>query len=109
MASVGRTFTEADRETSEPVVIVSEEFARAAWPGGEDPIGRRVKPVRPGSEPSWMTVVGLVRDVKEDRFNARIDRAVWYVPYAAPALTNAIFAAAGRRVRRLPVCPEDLA
>jgi putative ABC transport system permease protein len=29
-----------------------------------------------------MTVVGLVEDVKEDRINVRIDRPVWYVPFA---------------------------
>jgi len=29
-----------------------------------------------------MTVVGVVGDVKEDLFNYRINRPVWYVPYA---------------------------
>jgi putative ABC transport system permease protein len=29
-----------------------------------------------------MTVVGVVADVKEDRFNFRIARPVWYLPYA---------------------------
>ena len=29
-----------------------------------------------------MTVVGVVKDVKEDRFNFRIARPVWYAPYA---------------------------
>ena len=29
-----------------------------------------------------MTVVGVVKDVKEDRFNFRIARPVWYVPYS---------------------------
>ena len=29
-----------------------------------------------------MTVVGVVKDVKEDRFGFRIDRPVWYLPYA---------------------------
>ena len=29
-----------------------------------------------------MTVIGVIRDVKEDLFNYRVNRPVWYVPYA---------------------------
>src|SRR5437763_13648756 len=29
-----------------------------------------------------MTVIGVVRDMKEDLFNYRVNRPVWYVPYA---------------------------
>jgi putative ABC transport system permease protein len=29
----------------------------------------------------WYTVAGVVDDVKEDRFNFRVDRPVWYLPY----------------------------
>ena len=36
----------------------------------------------PGQTFPWMTVVGVVKDVKEDLFNYRINRPVWYVPYA---------------------------
>jgi ABC-type antimicrobial peptide transport system permease subunit len=30
----------------------------------------------------WYTVVGVVDNIKEDRFNFRIDRPVWYLPYS---------------------------
>ena len=77
----GRLIDESDRACKPPVVVISEELARQAWPG-EDPLGKRLKRVRPGQVFPWMTVVGVVKDVKEDLFNYRINRPVWYVPYA---------------------------
>ncbi|HZU25346.1 MAG TPA: ABC transporter permease, partial [Bryobacteraceae bacterium] len=38
----GRSFNSGDRDSSRPVVIVNEEFARHFWPG-KNPIGRRVR------------------------------------------------------------------
>ncbi len=76
----GRLIDKGDRAESLPVVVVSQEFARQAWPG-EDAIGKRVRRIRIGQTFPWMTVVGVVSDVKEDRFNYRINRPVWYVPY----------------------------
>lgn len=76
----GRLIDGNDRAGSLPVVVVSQEFARQAWPG-EDPIGKRVRRIRAGQNFPWMTVVGVVKDVKEDLFNYRINRPVWYVPY----------------------------
>ena len=77
----GRLIDKNDRVDTLPVVVVSEEFARQAWPG-TDPIGKRVRRVRAGQTFPWMTVIGVVKDVKEDLFNYRINRPVWYVPYA---------------------------
>jgi len=63
-------------------VVITEELARQAWPG-EDPIGRRIRRGRSTDTTNpWLTVVGVVGDVKEDRFNFRTDRAAWYLPYA---------------------------
>jgi len=81
----GRLIDKGDRAETLPVVVVSQEFARQAWPG-EDAVGKRVRRVRVGQSFPWMTVVGVVSDVKEDRFNYRINRPVWYVPY--PQLEN---------------------
>src|SRR5438034_569947 len=77
----GRLIDESDRAGKSPVVVVSEELARQAWPG-EDPLGKRIKRVRPNQDFPWMTVIGVVKNVKEDLFNYRINRPVWYVPYA---------------------------
>jgi len=77
----GRLIDENDRAEGLPVVVVSQQFARQAWPN-EDAIGKRVRRIRPGQTFPWMTVVGVVKDVKEDLSNYRINRPVWYVPYA---------------------------
>ena len=60
----GRAFTDEDSGTSQPVAVLSESTARRFW-GDENPIGKRVKITwPPGSDNPWMTVVGVVGDVK---------------------------------------------
>ena len=79
--SEGRLIEEGDRADTLPVVVISKEFARREWPG-ESALGKRVRPGHPPAPTTpWYTVVGVVDDVKEDRFNFRIDRPVWYLPY----------------------------
>jgi putative ABC transport system permease protein len=58
----GRDFRESDTRDAPGVVMVNEALARQQWPG-EDPIGRRLRVGR-GSAGPWMTVVGLVRDIR---------------------------------------------
>jgi len=61
----GRSFDERDNLNAPRVCIVSENLAQRLWPG-QEPLGRRLmhgKP-DPGDEPDWMTVVGVVRDVR---------------------------------------------
>jgi putative ABC transport system permease protein len=58
----GRDFTESDTRESAAVVIVNETLARQHWPGA-DPVGRRLRIGR-GSSDRWMTVVGVVSDIR---------------------------------------------
>jgi len=57
----GRDFTRDDRVGSEPVALVSEDFARAAWPN-EDALGKRVS--TNGEKGPFMTVVGVAREAQ---------------------------------------------
>jgi putative ABC transport system permease protein len=66
----GRYFDDRDASGAPPVVIVNETLARRFWPS-EDPVGKRLgfglshQPAAPGQpEPSWLTVVGVVGDVR---------------------------------------------
>jgi putative ABC transport system permease protein len=83
----GRLLNGQDHAGAPLVVVISEELERRAWPG-ESALGKRVRRGRADQiDRPWMTVVGVVKDVKEDRFNYRIDRPVWYVPYAQQETT----------------------
>jgi predicted permease len=60
----GRDFTDRDTEGKPAVVIVNEKLARKFWPGG-DAMGKRLTLDDPRKNPVWMTVVGVVRNVKQ--------------------------------------------
>jgi putative ABC transport system permease protein len=59
----GRYFTDADSDEAPPVVIVNQAFARRYWPG-EDAVGKRITKGDPQKNPVWITIVGVVGDVK---------------------------------------------
>jgi predicted permease len=60
----GRYFTPQDDPNSPLVAIIDESMARRYWPG-QDPIGKRFKGQDPrGHNDDWLTVVGVVRDMR---------------------------------------------
>ena len=59
----GREFTESDTAGQPAVAIVSESFARR-FLGDQDPIGLRIRQGGDNAEIPWMTVVGVVGDVR---------------------------------------------
>ena len=60
----GRELTEQDKADSTPVAVISETTARLFWPG-EDPLGKRIKVGESASTNQWLTVVGVVKDVRQ--------------------------------------------
>ena len=76
----GRVFDEHDGQPgSERVVIVNETLASRHWPG-QDPIGKRLRLGDAASTQPWMTVVGVVGDVRQRSLDTPI-RAAMYVPH----------------------------
>jgi putative ABC transport system permease protein len=57
----GRVFTADDATGRPPVAIVSRGFAKRYFPG-QDPVGKRC---RYGDTNPWMTIVGVVGDVRQ--------------------------------------------
>jgi putative ABC transport system permease protein len=70
----GRAFTAADAKASPQTVIVNQAFAERYWPG-ENPLGRRLS-----NEDEWMTVVGVVGDIRQSGLDQEAAPHV-YAPY----------------------------
>jgi putative ABC transport system permease protein len=60
----GHDFSASDNAQSPAVAIVSQSAARRLWPG-EDPIGKRLSEEDNPGPKDWVTVVGVVEDVKQ--------------------------------------------
>ncbi len=78
----GRTFTEADNETTAPVAIVNEAFVKRFFKSDEDPIGQHFGLDEPQNVGTF-TIVGVVRDARWQSFQFRLPpRPMFYVPLA---------------------------
>jgi predicted permease len=76
----GRAFDERDDEQSPGVVVVNESMARRYWPGVES-VGRRIRLASSPADAPWLTVVGVVRDVKQQSWEEEAGPEM-YLPYA---------------------------
>jgi len=57
----GRDLAEGDGLQAPGVVVINDYLARRYWPG-EVPIGKRITFDDPAKNPSWLTVVGVVKN-----------------------------------------------
>jgi putative ABC transport system permease protein len=74
----GRLLGEQDGAEAPGVVLASESLARRFWPG-EDAVGRRLKQGGPDAPNPWLTVVGVVADVRQYWFDPE-PRPTLYLP-----------------------------
>jgi len=74
----GRFFTEADRKDVPQVLIVNRAMAERYWPH-EDVIGKRISfEDTPKKDSDWMTIVGVVGDVKDQPNSTSAEPAFWW-------------------------------
>ncbi|MBI3401402.1 MAG: ABC transporter permease [Acidobacteria bacterium] len=85
----GRSLTERDTRGSK-VIQVNEALARKYF-GSSDVVGKRLKGGRPSDDDPWVTIVGVVADVKQDGLD-KATRPEVYMPYAASVQNPATFA-----------------
>lgn len=98
----GRGFTEQDGPDQPQVVIINNTFARLFWPN-EDPLGKRLKFGGPDSEAPWLTIVGIVGDMRRTGLDAAV-RCETFLPY-----TQRSFAGFMTLVTRTTSDPSKLA
>jgi putative ABC transport system permease protein len=59
----GRLLTDADGAEAPPAAVISESLARRYF-HGENPLGKHIKVGKEDADHPWMTVVGVVNDVR---------------------------------------------
>jgi putative ABC transport system permease protein len=79
----GRFFSEADSANAARVVVISRGMAERFWPGA-DPVGHRIKLGTADSAEPWVTIAGVVGDVRQNWWNP-MTRPVIYKPFAQSA------------------------
>ena len=79
----GRDFRETDNETNTRVAIVDEALAQHLWPG-QSALGKRVSYGADTTGGRWMTVIGIVRNVKHNRLDETTDLQI-YEPFSRVA------------------------
>jgi predicted permease len=77
----GREFSEHDNLNGPRVAIINETLARIAWPN-QDPVGKRI--TLDTTNPSWLTIVGVIKDVKQSNWTGPLDNEV-YIPFLQQA------------------------
>jgi predicted permease len=72
----GRIFSERDNTSAPGAAIVSESVARGLWPA-EDPIGKRITLEDNPAPRDWLTIVGVVDDVRQQSLTDQPHRAIY--------------------------------
>jgi len=78
----GRTYTFADNANAARVAVISRSMAARYWPNGDE-LGQQIKLGASDSTEPWMTIVGVVEDVRQN----------WWNPTNRPTIYEPIFQA----------------
>ena len=80
----GRFFAASDKADAPTVLIINHAMAQLYWPG-EDAVGKRITFSDTPKEKDWMTVVGVVGDVKDQPNSVGAEPAFWWSTLQNPS------------------------
>lgn len=86
----GRFFTDADDEKSQPVAIIDESLARRYFPG-QDSLGKRIKIGGVQSKNPWVTIVGVVANIKSAGLDSSAVPHIYLPNYQRPSYAMAVY------------------
>lgn len=94
----GRVFSDADNFTGQRVALINETLARRYWPA-ESPVGQHIQLIgrarpSPGQIP-WITIVGVVGDIKSDGFDVAAAPRIYVPAYQSPSYASVVFLRTG--------------
>jgi putative ABC transport system permease protein len=81
----GRVYSSADNANATRVAVISRSMAARYWPDGDE-VGQQIKLGAADSKEPWMTVVGVVEDVRQN----------WWNPTSRPTIYEPFFQAPKR-------------
>jgi putative ABC transport system permease protein len=94
----GRVFSDADNTKGQQVALINETLARRYWPDA-DPAGQHFKVVgrfrQDPSQAPWITIVGVVGDVKSDGFDVASVPHIYLPIYQSPSYAGVIYLRTG--------------
>ncbi|HEX4495356.1 MAG TPA: ABC transporter permease [Thermoanaerobaculia bacterium] len=81
----GRLFTATDARGTPGVVLINQAMAKVFWPN-RNPVGERVRvpgthatPTSPAKDSPWMTIVGIVADVKQGGLDHKTGTELYFL------------------------------
>jgi predicted permease len=101
----GRVFLDSDEPKSQPVAVIDQTLANRYWPG-EKPLGKHIQLFQPNPQNPWITIVGVVGDMKSDGFDAPTAPHIYLPAFQGPPYASVLFlrtnanpAALGEQIR----------
>lgn len=73
----GRDFTARDHENAPGVAVVNATAARLLWPG-QSAVGKRISLDPPGRDSRWLTIVGVVEDLRQQSWAAETSAEIYF-------------------------------
>ncbi|MDT4897638.1 MAG: hypothetical protein QOH25_2715 [Acidobacteriota bacterium] len=91
----GREFNETDNAGAPGVVLINQSLARRYWKN-EDPVGKRLRQGAVSGESPWLTIIGIVGDVRHGGLD-REPKPEMYFSYAQAAMQGSSSIVGNRR------------